>query len=109
MKAGYKIKAARKAKGMTQTDLGELIGVDKSTIARYENGGIINLKRSTLKRIATVLGISPAELVGEYEKKPAENDGLSKNKKKLINFAMSVPEDKVQTVLRIMKSVVEDD
>lgn len=110
MKAGDKIRRARKAKKMTQTELGELLGVDKSTIARYEGGGITNLKRSTLKRIAAILDISPAELVGDYKKeKPVEDDGLSKGMRELIEFAKKVPEDRVQLALKLMKSVVEDD
>jgi repressor LexA len=63
---GQKIKEARLAKGMTQEELGEILGVQKSAIAKYENGRIVNIKRSTLKKISEVLGIRPSELI--YEK-----------------------------------------
>jgi transcriptional regulator with XRE-family HTH domain len=66
MNIGEKIKAARLAKGMTQEELGEILGVQKSAVAKYENGRIVNIKRSTLKKISDVLGIRPSELI--YEK-----------------------------------------
>lgn len=62
---GAKIRAARLAKGMTQEELGEILGVQKSAIAKYENGRIVNIKRSTLKKISDVLDIPPFELVFE--------------------------------------------
>lgn len=71
MDIGEKIRAARIAKGMTQEELGEILGVQKSAIAKYENGRIVNIKRSTLKKISDVLGIRPSELIyGEIEKNP---------------------------------------
>lgn len=65
MKVGEKIKAARIAKGMTQEELGNKIGVQKSAIAKYENGRVVNIKRSTLQKIAKVLELRPSELIFE--------------------------------------------
>lgn len=72
MEIGQRIKQARLAKRMTQEELGEIIGVQKSAIAKYENGRIVNIKRSTLKKISDVLDIHPAELIWEekIEKDP---------------------------------------
>lgn len=69
MDIGTKIKNARIAKGMTQEELGRLLGVQKSAIAKYENGRVVNIKRSTLKRISEVLGIRPVELISEEVQK----------------------------------------
>lgn len=35
---GERLKQLRKKKGLTQTDLGEILGLDKSTICCYEKG-----------------------------------------------------------------------
>jgi transcriptional regulator with XRE-family HTH domain len=74
MSVGEKIKTARIAKGMTQEELGKILGVQKSAIAKYENGRIVNIKRSTLKKISDVLGIRPSELIFEekIERNPVE-------------------------------------
>ena len=65
MNVGEKIKAARMAKGMTQEELGKILGVQKSAIAKYESGRVVNIKRSTLKKISDILGIRPSELIYE--------------------------------------------
>ena len=63
MEIGQKIRNARVAKGLTQQELGAMVGVQKSAIAKYENGKVVNIKRSTLQKIASALSIRPTELV----------------------------------------------
>lgn len=72
MNIGEKIKKARLAKGYTQEELGNLIGVQKSAVAKYEKGRVVNIKRSVLKKISQVLEIPPVELVSDIEEKPVE-------------------------------------
>ena len=61
---GERIRNLRKAKGWTQTDLGNRIGVQNSAIAKYENGRVPNLKRSIIKALAKALDVSPSYLLG---------------------------------------------
>ena len=63
MEIGQKIKKARLERGLTQQELGDIVGVQKSAIAKYENGRVVNIKRSTLQKIAKALEIRPSELV----------------------------------------------
>lgn len=70
MNIGEKIRAARVSRDMTQDELGHLLGVQKSTIAKYESGRIVNIKRSTLKKISDILNIRPSELI--FEESPAK-------------------------------------
>lgn len=65
MSIGHKIKSARLAKGYTQEELGQMLGVQKSAIAKYESGRVVNIKRSTLKKISEILDIKPSELISE--------------------------------------------
>lgn len=65
MNIGDKIRAARIEKGLTQEELGRLLGLQKSAVAKYENGRVVNIKRSTLKKISDVLNIRPADLIIE--------------------------------------------
>lgn len=60
---GNIIKKARIKKGLTQEELGKMVGVQKSAIAKYENGRIVNIKRSTLQKISSALNIRPSELI----------------------------------------------
>ena len=71
---GSKIKRARKAKGLTQEELGNLLGVKKSAIAKYENGRVINLKQDIIKKLCDVLELSPADLILENQVKVPTNN-----------------------------------
>lgn len=58
---GDAIKKARRAKNMTQQELGERVGVQKSQISKLENGkSIITLP--TISRIFRALGVKTAAL-----------------------------------------------
>lgn len=70
MEIGQKIKEARNIKGLTQQELGDLVGVQKSAIAKYESGRVVNIKRSTLQKIASALDLRPSELV--FESSPVD-------------------------------------
>lgn len=71
MEIGQKIKQARIAKGLTQEELGNLVGLQKSAIAKYENGRVVNIKRSTLQKLAKALDLRGSDLVIEADPKEA--------------------------------------
>lgn len=76
MDIGEKIRSARISKGMTQEELGKFLGVQKSAVAKYENGRVVNIKRSTLKKISDILEIRPSELIS-VEEMQKKNDALT--------------------------------
>lgn len=64
MSIGSRIKAARESKRMTQEELGAACGTTKQTIFKYETGLITNIPLDRLEKIADVLDIPPASLMG---------------------------------------------
>lgn len=72
MDIGQKIKYARIKKGYTQEELGQRLGVQKSAVAKYESGRVVNIKRSTLVKLSQILDIPPVELVTDINEKPVE-------------------------------------
>ena len=73
MEVAKLIKSARIAKGLTQEELGNLVGVQKSAIAKYENGRVVNIKRSTLQKLAAALDLKGSDLIiGSNPKEAAE-------------------------------------
>ncbi len=64
MNTGEIIKMLRKERGLTQEQLGALIGVQKSAIAKYESGRVENLKRASIEKLANYFGVSPSFLLG---------------------------------------------
>lgn len=59
-----RIKERRAFMGFTQEELGEKLGLQKSAIAKYENGRVENIKRSIIANMAKILDCSPAYLMG---------------------------------------------
>lgn len=55
--------------GMTQGELGQLVGKQRAAINKYEKGSVVNIKQETLMKLAEALGCSVAYLV-EKEKTP---------------------------------------
>ncbi|MCM1487294.1 MAG: XRE family transcriptional regulator [Firmicutes bacterium] len=57
---GEYIKQLRKEKGFTQEQLGELLGVKKAAVQKWESGTVKNLKRDTIIKLAEIFGVSPS-------------------------------------------------
>ena len=68
-----KIKELRKAKGLTLEDVGNLVGVGKSTVRKWETGIIANMKRDKILALANALDTTPAYLMG-WEEEQKKND-----------------------------------
>lgn len=110
-KIGYKIKARREELGMSQDELATKMGYkSRSTIAKIENG-TNDVVQTNIVKFADVLHTSIAYLMDweEPKNKPTDNGELSEGHKKLYDFILSVPEDKVDKVLRVMQLIVEDE
>lgn len=67
MNTGQRIKQLRNQKGLSQEELGAMIGVKKAAIHKYESGIVVNLKRSTLLDLAKALDTTPSYLMGVDE------------------------------------------
>ena len=62
MTVGYTIKKIRTQRKMTQKQLADLIGIEDSTIRKYESGRL-NAKPDTLEKIAKALDVDPETLI----------------------------------------------
>lgn len=63
-----KIKALREERGMTLEAVGQIVGVGKSTVRKWENGEIKNMGRDKIARLASALSVSPGYLMGWEDK-----------------------------------------
>jgi len=71
-KVGDRIRSLRESRRMTQQELAVAVGTSPQNIYKYEQGIVTNIPLTRLVRMADVLGVSPAELAGWEEGKPAE-------------------------------------
>ena len=109
---GIRIMERRQQLGLTQEDLAFRMGYKtKSAINKIELG-INDVSQSKVVKFADALHTSVAYLMGweeEKEKPTVQDDGLTENQRLLMQFAKSVPDDKAEMILRVMKSIVEAD
>ena len=59
---GSRIREARKERGLTQEALGEKAGIQKSAVAKYENGRIETANAAVIRQFADALGVTEAYL-----------------------------------------------
>lgn len=71
MTFGEKIKALRLERGMTLEQVGDIVGVGKSTVRKWESGQIANMRRDKIALLARALGVTPGYLnkMGTNEQK----------------------------------------
>ena len=135
MSIGTRIKECRNQRGLTQFELADRVKISRSYLAGIE-GDRYNPSVETLKKIAAALDTTSGVLLGEANfaelvaantgnkavmdwfenarsdaNKPTipEDERLTENQKLLMQFARTVPPDKADMILRVMKSIVEAD
>lgn len=78
-----RIKSRRLDLGYSYQDIATLTGISKSTLQRYETGGIANLPVEKIDALAVALETSADYLLG-WKKKPALEASISDETRKLI-------------------------
>ena len=64
MKSGARIKERREFLGLTMEEVGNALGVNKSTIKRYEDGVTKRITIATYEKLAKILQTTPLYLMG---------------------------------------------
>lgn len=70
---GKLISERRKELGLTLEDVGNIVGVGKSTVKKWESGLISNMRRDKISLLAKALQIKPTQLIGG-EPEPIESN-----------------------------------
>ena len=106
------LKAQRESLRLTLEDVGNYVGVGKSTVRKWENGMINNMGR------AKILQISPLALIGEVETESPEwadkqdvidiEKALKLNTTAISYDGIELTEDEKEKVDAIIRSVLWD-
>lgn len=64
------LKSRRKELGLTLNDIAQYMDVSEATVQRWESGNIKSLRQGRVAKLADILNVSPAKLMGW------ETDGL---------------------------------
>ena len=71
MTIGEKIKKHRKAMKMTQTELGERLGVQKNAVSKWETGRVEDIPTGKIRQMAELFDVPVAYLVQDELETPA--------------------------------------
>lgn len=103
-----------KRRGVSMSAAALEAGLSKSLVTKWKTNKVDVPSPDVLKKLSAYFGMPVSELLDEEEQdikkeQPIEFDGLSKNRKDLIDFVMSISEEKAEKFLRVLKSLEEVD
>lgn len=112
MEIGARIKLCREEKELTQQNIADELGLNKSTIQRYEAGTIEKIKQPIIEAIAKLLNVNSCWLVGTSEEKTLKSDDYSstqteKRLKLLARHLDEIPEENRNKILKNFEDTID--
>ena len=112
---GKKMFDRRKELGLTLEEVGEAVGVGKSTVRKLENGMIRNMGRDKIAKLAEVLKMNPVEFVpgdGETDysnELQKRTDQLKTIEAKIISGGIDrMPPEKREQAIKVLQAIFAD-
>ena len=100
MTIGDKIKGKRKELGLTQTELGERLGVQKNAVSKWECGRVTDIPAGKIKAMADLFGVAPSYLIDDESPAPVAFDDFTYA---MHNEMKDLPEEKKQMLLNMAR------
>lgn len=96
-------------RGISRQQLCDALDIKYTTLRDWLKG-ITYPRIGKVEAMANYFGCEKSDLIEDKKEQPTvQNDGLSENRKALMQFAMEVPEDKAAMILQVMKTILKND
>lgn len=105
MTIGDKIRLHRKALGLTQTELGEKLGVKTNAVSKWECGRVDDIPTSKIKAMAKLFDVQPSYLIDEKQPAPTDGDELSEEDKKLLMMIHNLSPENRERIVAIIEAL----
>ena len=92
--------------GKSRKDVCEDLGISYYTFSDWCNAKKFP-RINSLEALANYFGIEKSDLLERKEKKSTNASELSESKKKIMDLLMTVPDEKIDYVIRILSTVLE--
>lgn len=109
---GEVLKELRIQNGLTQEEVGNIIGVQKSAIQKYEKGDVENIKRSSIEKLAKYYGVTIGYLLGLEKTNDSQlEEYLTMLKtrpelKMLFNLTKDATREDIEKAVKIIEAVL---
>ena len=107
MSIGQRIKARRLELDLTLDNIGKKLGVNRSTVKRYEDGKTQRIPQKTIEMLAIILKTTPEYLMGWDTPEKRDDLGLDGDILILAREMQNLPEDK-RTLLKSIVAAMSD-
>ena len=74
MSVGEKIKFLRESMNLTQTELGDRLGVKKNAVSKWDCGRVEDIPTSKIKAMANLFGVKASYLIEDEESEKSVTD-----------------------------------
>ena len=104
---GKRLAELRKARGWTQPDLAELLGVTVKTITYYERSAS-NPTAKTIDKIAEVFDVAPSEFIGDLDRRSRKRkSGPPSRLQRLFDQLSKLPRSKQKVVTDMLEGYLQ--
>ena len=121
MTIGEFINKRRLALNITLDEIGEAVGVGKSTVKKWETGYISNMKRDKIDKLAKILKVEPSVFLQseiDYDEavSPPEaltpvqemQDSLFEKRKVLFDLSAKATEEDIDKFIKMMNAIIDE-
>ena len=105
MTIGDKIRLHRKALGLTQTELGEKLGVKTNAVSKWECGRVDDIPTSKIKAMAKLFDVQPSYLIDEKQPAPTDEGELGEEDKKLLMMIHNLSPENRERIVAIIEAL----
>ena len=84
----------------TRQEVSDALGISYFTVTSWVNGSKYP-RMDKVEKLADYFGVLISDLIEDKKNPTAQDDGISKEKQELINFIKTLPEEKIQLLLRL--------
>lgn len=105
MTIGDKIRLHRKALGLTQTELGEKLGVKTNAVSKWECGRVDDIPTSKIKAMAKLFDVQPSCLIDEKQPAPKDEDELNAEDKRLLMMIHNLSPENRERIVAIIEAL----
>jgi len=102
-----RIKELRSSHEMTMEAFGNIVGVNKSTVFRWENGFVETLKANVVKKLSDHFGVSSLWLLGYDVPKEKESTLHKELSKKITSELIWLDEKQLNKLIRFIEEYIK--